>query len=679
MTESDLAVFQQSFFQEATELLNDLETHLLDLEDHKHDVELLHTIFRCAHSIKGGSATFGFPDIAEFTHGLETLLDQVREGRVQVTAELCQVLFLSLDQMRLLLSRAMGNSVVVPNDSALTAQIRALSESTSVVAMRVAEVEPAVRAGVSVTYNLHFAPGPDVMRFGGDPCLLLAQLTEIADIVSVNRDDSRIPRLSEIDPECCYVAWDIRLTTSVSPDEILEIFDFVIDESDIRLTEVVAEDSTGGASDSTPGQDSPTGSKSAAIDQASPTAVVQTDHHQKPETSMLRVPADKVDRLVNLVGELVITQSMLNEVAQNIDMAKQPLLFEAISAMERASRELQERIMGIRLVQLKHAFARFPRLVRDLSSSIGKKIDLVTVGEETELDKTLIEGLGDPLTHLIRNAIDHGLEIPADRLAAGKPEHGTIRISSRYEGGNVIIEVIDDGKGLDRDRILAKAIEKGLASEADSLTDDAIFGFIFHPGFSTAKAVTDLSGRGVGMDIVRKAIQSMNGSINVSTQAGVGTTFRIRLPLTMAILEGLSLKIGKETYILPLTSIVESIRPGKNDLSLVAGRFEVVQVRGEVLPVLRLHKWFGIETEILDPCEGLLVIVENEGSKVALLVDELITQNQAVIKSLEANYKKVAGITGATILGDGRVALIIDVPGLLRGINDHSGPVQLVA
>jgi len=295
------------------------------------------------------------------------------------------------------------------------------------------------------------------------------------------------------------------------------------------------------------------------------------------------------------------------------------------------------------------------------------------------LDKTVIEGHGDPLTHLIRNAIDHGMETPSERLSAGKPEHGTIKVASRYEGGNVIIEIIDDGRGLDRDRILAKARERGLASEFETPTDDVINAYIFQPGFSTAKAVTDLSGRGVGMDIVRKAIQSMNGSISVSTRPGQGTTFRIRLPLTMAILEGLSLRIGSETYILPLTSIVESLRPNREDLSLVAGRYEVVRVRGEVLPVLRLHESFGVQTNITDPCEGLLVIVENEGAKVALLVDELITQNQAVIKSLEANYKKVGGITGATILGDGRVALIIDVPGLLRGIHDQNGAVLVAA
>ncbi len=658
----DLSIFQQSFFQEATELLNDLETNLLHLEDQKEDRELLNTIFRCAHSIKGGSATFGFPEIAQFTHGLETLLDRVRDGKVPVTGELCRVLFQSLDQMRALLAQGMGQSNLVPDDTELTAHILALSEcepgGPTATSSPEQTSQDAKSSSVADKFLLHFAPGPDVMRTGGDPCLLLGQLLEIADVESVTRNDLGIPPLLEMDPEACYVAWDIQFQSSESRDVILEIFDFVSDESDLRLEMV------------TPIED-----ENPEIATAIPTGqpAAPADNISRPETTILRVPADKVDRLVNLVGELIITQSMLNEVTLDFEMDRKPRLLEAVAAMERASRELQERIMGIRLVQLKHAYARFPRLVRDLSAAVDKKIELITVGEETELDKTLIEGLGDPLTHLVRNAVDHGLEGPAERKAAGKPEHGTIKIISRYEGGNVIIEINDDGKGLDRDRILSKARERGLVSESEIPTDDAIYAFIFHPGFSTAKQVTNLSGRGVGMDIVRQAIQGMNGSISLSTNPGQGTSFRIRLPLTMAIMEGLSLRVGKEVYILPLTSIVESLRPSPSDLSLITGKHPVVSVRGEVLSVLALHEWFGIDGAITNPCEALLIIVENEGHKVALLVDELITQNQAVIKSLEANYRKVDGITGATILGDGRVALIIDVPGLLRGMNHERG------
>jgi two-component system chemotaxis sensor kinase CheA len=358
---------------------------------------------------------------------------------------------------------------------------------------------------------------------------------------------------------------------------------------------------------------------------------------------------------------------MLNEVIQDFNMGKLPRLCEAVAEMERASRELQERVMAVRMLPIKHAFGRFPRLIHDLASACGKKIELRTSGEETELDKSVIEAIGDPLTHLVRNAADHGLELPEERRAAGKPETGTITLHAFHEGGNIVIEVTDDGRGLNRERILRKATERGLLTENDSVpADEILYNFIFHPGFSTAAAVTDLSGRGVGMDIVKQAVVSLGGTITLNSTPGAGTRFRIRLPLTMAILEGLSLSVGQEVYILPLTSIVESIRPKAGEVRVVAGATEVALVRGEVLPILRVHQVFGVETFVTDPTQGVLVIVENDDRKVALLVDELIGQSQVVIKSLETNYRKVDGIAGATILGDGRVALIVDVPGLLR-------------
>lgn len=650
----DATMFQQAFFDEAVEVLDELESQLLHLEERKSDRDLLNTIFRCAHSIKGGSATFGLPRLANFTHGLETLLDQVRSGKVAVTGELCQVLFRSLDHMRLLLSEATGKTSNVPDAVELSERIDALGQTSGPdggVPTSSDADETSVQS--EQRYVLRFAPGRGVMRFGSDPCLLLDQLHDIATVLDCVRDTSDLPPLSDLDPEAAYVAWNVTLLTSETPDVILELFDFVADESELVLTPI-----------------EPVSTIEDDLVEAD-TAIVALqrpgDAPKKSESATLRVPAEKVDRLVNLVGELVITQSMLQEATQGIEVETHPRLFEAVAALERASRELQERIMGIRLVQLKQAFGRFPRLVRDLSASVGKKIDLIMIGEETELDKTLIEGLGDPLTHLVRNAIDHGLETPDVRRASGKPETGSIKIHARYEGGNVVVEVSDDGKGLDRARILAKARERGVCPADETPSDDVIDSFIFEPGFSTAAAVTDLSGRGVGMDIVRSTLQDMNGSISMKSTPGQGTTFRIRLPLTMAIMEGLSLRIGSEVYILPLTSIIESLRPLPEDLSLVAGQHEVVRVRDEVLKIVRLHEAFGADTAVTDPCRGLLVIVESEGQKVALLVDELITQNQAVIKSLEANYRKVTGLTGATILGDGTVALIIDVPGLIRG------------
>jgi len=379
------------------------------------------------------------------------------------------------------------------------------------------------------------------------------------------------------------------------------------------------------------------------------------------------VATDKIDKLINLVGELVINQSMLNECVHNFTMAKLPRLREAVAEMERASRELQERVMAVRMLPIKHAFGRFPRLVHDLSVACGKKIELKTTGEETELDKSVIEAIADPLTHLIRNSIDHGLEPPEERRAAGKSETGTVLLSASHEGGSIMIEISDDGRGLNRDRILSKAIERGLISESDPTpSDDVIYNLIFHPGFSTAAQVTDLSGRGVGMDIVKQSIQGLGGTVSLTSKPGSGTQFRIRLPLTLAILEGLSLSVGEETYIIPLTSIIESIRPKERDVRLVAGRSEVAIVREEMIPLLRLYQIFGVQPFVTNVTEGLLVIVEYEGIKVALMVDALIGQSQVVIKSLEANYGKVTGIAGATILGDGRVALIVDVHGLIE-------------
>ena len=385
----------------------------------------------------------------------------------------------------------------------------------------------------------------------------------------------------------------------------------------------------------------------------------------KSETQTLRVATEKVDKLINLVGELVINQSMLAEVANNFTMDKQPRLIEAVAQMDRASRELQERVMAVRMLPIKNAFGRFPRLVRDAAAACGKQIELKTTGEDTELDKTVIEAIADPLTHLVRNSIDHGVELPDERIAAGKPAMGCVTLSAFQEGGSIVVDVTDDGRGLSREKITKKAVERGLISQDSALSDDEIYDLVFAPGFSTAAKVSDLSGRGVGMDIVKRTVETLGGTVSMSTREGAGSTCRIRLPLTMAILEGLSVRVGEEVYIMPLTSIVESIRPKPQDINVITGNTEVVQVRGSVLPVLRLYKAFNTKPRQTDPTQALFVIVQNDRKQVAVLVDELITQSQVVIKSIETNYQKVAGIAGATILGDGRVALILDVPGLI--------------
>lgn len=693
-----MTMFHQAFFEEAGDLLADLEGLLLRLEEDPGDLELLNTIFRCAHSIKGGSATFGFTDIAHFTHGLETLLDKVRNGEIKIDRSLSQVLFESLDQMKALLSVARGESASAPDSSALSARIEAaiLGQPAIVAAQptlpkqKAAEEEGWGVWSLAHTYRLYFAPGPDILRQGGDPLLLLGQLGKVSDILSIVCDDSRLPALADMDPEACYLSWEVELRSDKTSEEILEIFEFVADDSEIRLEVTSETRSPAAAAPAAPMEAAPPAAEPVAeVPAAEPTPAmappaalpVEAAAKAAPpaEAQTLRVATDKVDKLINLVGELVINQSMLNEVVQDFSMAKLPRLIEAVAEMERASRELQERVMAVRMLPIKHAFGRFPRLVRDLAATVGKKIELKTSGEDTELDKGMIESIADPLTHLVRNSIDHGLETPEERRAAGKPEQGTVSLHALHEGGSIAVEVSDDGRGLSRERILKKAIERGWVTENDTPSDETLYNFIFMPGFSTAPAVTDLSGRGVGMDIVKQGVQALGGSITLTSTPGVGTTFRIRLPLTMAILEGLSLTVGNETYILPLTSIVESIQPAAGDVRKIAGRTEIALVRGEVLPVVRLYQVFGSSPKVTDPTQGLLVIVENDNHKVALLVDELIGQSQVVIKSLETNYRKVRGIAGATIMGDGRVALILDVPGLVRDTLSESAALAAAA
>ncbi|HWA82617.1 MAG TPA: chemotaxis protein CheA, partial [Fimbriimonadaceae bacterium] len=582
----DITAFQQAFIDEAADLIADFETNLLSLEDHPDSEELLNTIFRCAHSIKGGSATFGFPAIAKFTHSLETLLDRVRDHKVLLTPELTALLFEALDQVRQLFAVAKGEATDAADDADLVRRLETAAEG-SLASPSSSPGKARAEEGwgvwsVAKRYRMRLAPGPDVLRKGADPLLLLAGLAEEAEILSIRCDESGLPALEALDPETCYLAWDLEIVSDREPDVLLQAFEFIAEESEITIVEIEAE-----APSAAEGAPEPKPSGEPAVTVA------------KPEAATLRVSADKLDRLINLVGEMVINQSMLSEATQNFTTAKLPRLLEAVASMERASRELQERAMAIRLVPIRQAFARFPRLVRDFSSTSGKQIELRTSGDEVELDRTMIEAIADPLMHLVRNSMDHGLETTEERVAAGKSAVGALWLRALQEGGNIIIEVADDGRGLDRERILGKARERGLlAQDAPEPPNDTIFGYIFEPGFSTASEVTDISGRGVGMDIVRRSLQAVNGAVSLTTTPGGGTCIRIRLPLTMAILEGLSLSVGDEVYVVALTSIVESIQPQSEDVHLLSGRDEVVSVRGEVLPLVRLHAIFGSQPKV---------------------------------------------------------------------------------
>jgi len=657
----DISSFRQAFFEESAEQLDEFESSLLQLERDPSDRELLNCIFRCAHSIKGGSATFGFPEVASFTHSLETLLDEVRNSRVVIDSTLSRLLLESLDHMRILISVSKGEVESAPDSAGLIARLVDASKTSPKASPVPVIVEEQSVPGSEELYQLDFKPGQDSIRRGNDPLRMLEDLRGIAEVTRISCDKSGIPPMEEMDPEACYIAWSLTMITTANEAELVEPFEFIAGDSVVNLT--VSDGFFRGANFATPSvpeDDAPVvASKRKPAQEAATTSA--------KDGGTIKVSSEKLDKLINLVGELIISQSMLNSVTEELDTTKLVGLTEAVSHMERSSRELQEQVMGLRLLQIKMAFGRFPRLVHDLASVCNKKIELRLSGEETELDKNLIEAIGDPLTHLVRNSIDHGLEPAEERLNAGKPGVGVLSLSAYHEGGSITIEVADDGRGLNVERILAKAIDRGLVSADDNLTDEQIYQLIFQPGFSTAEQVTDLSGRGVGMDIVNQAIAAIGGSVKVTSVPGKGCSTRIRLPLTMAILEGQSMAVADNVYIIPLTSIIECIRPRQEDVHDIAQTGEVVRVREEFLPVLRMHRAFGVEPKISEPWDGSMVLVECEGRKIAILVDELLGQSQVVIKSLETNYQKVEGIAGATILGDGRVALIIDVPGLVRG------------
>jgi two-component system chemotaxis sensor kinase CheA len=661
----------QAFFEEAAELLADFEAGLLRLEEAPGDGELLNRIFRAAHTLKGNSSMLGFEEIAHFTHALEDLLDQLRKGQRAVTPPVIDALLASGDIVRGLLERARGGAGATAEErqtiervlGALLAHLR--GEVPAPVASRAAAASvaaPAVPPAQRTLYEIDFRPPADLLQRGLDPLEIIRQVGELGELVQVAPESGALSALADMDPERSYLAWRIWLLSARPQSEIEACFEFVGEPGAASISAL-------------PMGDAETPRPTAPADAPPPPPATPAEAAQEgrravraavaAESASIRVPIEKVDRLINLVGELVITQSMVAQTVGSFTPDKLAMLEEAVAQMDRHARELHERMMAIRMIPIKTLFGRFPRLVRDLTAAAGKQAVLAVSGEETELDKTVIEKMGDPLTHLVRNAVDHGLETPEDRQMAGKPEVGRVRLEAYQQGGSIYIEVGDDGKGLDRERIVAKAVQNGLVAPDQALTDDEAFALVFRAGLSTAEKVTEVSGRGVGMDVVRRNVEALGGTIAIRSECGKGTTFRIKLPLTLAIMDGQGLQVGEHVYILPLVAIVESVRPARHAIATVLGRGESVTVRGQPLPIIRLHRLLDVEPKGLDPTQGIVVIVEHEGRLAALLVDELLGQQQVVIKSLESNFKKVDGIAGATILGDGRVALILDVPGLV--------------
>ncbi|WP_372767479.1 chemotaxis protein CheA [Pseudoalteromonas sp.] len=676
----DLSQFFEVFFEESLEGLDVMESELLNLTPGDLDNETINTIFRAAHSIKGGSGTFGFTHVSDFTHVLETLLDQIREGTRELTSEHVNLLLQSVDCLREMLGDLQNNQESdLTNAVQLKEKFELIladeNETTSIqvgTQQQIVESEDTPKKGALDTYEVIFKPQHHLFKTGNEPIYLIEELAELGEL-DVVANTELVPDIHHISADECYFTWTFYLETGKGEDAIKEVFEWVEDDAEIAITlcgGLFGDDTVDEKPVVEPGIDetftTATPSENNENDTATPVGKGSTKASPTESTS-IRVSIDKVDSLINMVGELVITQAMLTQLGEGeITENKMMALQEGLAQLAHNTRDLQESVMRIRMLPISFVFSRFPRLVRDTSQKLGKEVELKLLGEQTELDKTVMEKISDPMVHLVRNSLDHGLETPKQREDAGKPKVGTVTLNAFHQGGNIVIEIMDDGAGLNTQKIKQKAIQNGFINESDDLSDDEINELIFMPGFSTADQVSDISGRGVGMDVVRRNIQSLNGSIEVTSAQGIGSTFTIRLPLTLAILDGQLVTIAQHTYIIPLISIVESLQIDLNMVNCVGGGLNVLRLRDEYIPILRLHQIFNHSGAIEDLDKGLLVIVESDNQKVGLLVDDLLAQQQVVIKSLEANYQKVEGVSGATILGDGRVSLIIDITGLIK-------------
>jgi len=671
----DLSQFFEVFFEESFEGLDTMEAELLNLVPGEEDLETINTIFRAAHSIKGGSGTFGFTSVADFTHVLETLLDQIRQGERELSTEHVNLLLKAVDCLRGLLAALQSEQEPDLNEAnALRLQFEQVLEINN-------DAEASVQlAGAkdtgSNTYQIDFKPHQHLFKTGNEPLFMISELAELGELETHVFYDE-VPDITELSSDECFLHWRFFLNTAKDEKVIKEVFEWVEDDADISIElcgglftndsqnndvkqSVVSDECTLKNEESSTTQPAPTPAKPKA--QSNDKKPVTT-----PESTSIRVGIDKVDSLINMVGELVITQAMLNQLSeQEITPATITSLQEGLAQLAHNTRDLQENVMRIRMLPINFVFSRFPRLVRDIAQKLNKQVELKLIGEQTELDKTVMEKISDPMVHLVRNSLDHGLETVEQRVAAGKDPVGTVTLNAFHQGGNIVIEIMDDGQGLNTKKIREKAIANELITADSILSDDEVNELIFMPGFSTMDEVSDLSGRGVGMDVVKRNIQSLNGSVEVTSAPGVGSTFTIRLPLTLAILDGQLVKVAKHTYIIPLISIVESLQIDITKVSRVGKNLDVLRLRDEYIPILRLYDIFNHQNAIESLDKTLLVVVETDNQKVGLLVDDLLSQQQVVIKSLEANYHKVDGVSGATILGDGRVSLIVDISGLIK-------------
>lgn len=684
----DLAQFHQVFFDESFEGLAAFEEELLGLDLDAIDPEQINTLFRAAHSVKGGAGTFGFQRISDFAHQMETLLDLLRKEQLPFSDPLRDLLLKSGDQLRLLVEAERDKQ---PADEATVAdclqqlqracdgELEAV-QAASPVELETTESPPVKPEQPSQGWLIRFRPYAHMMRTGNDPLRLIRELGSMGELQVICESD-RLPQWNELDAEACYLGWQLELSGDVELAAIEDLFDWVEGDCDLQIEPLAPVDRSEGeitpeavdevAIEAGMEPDEPEPKAQPVAQETAPTgqsvSPKPTSAKSKPATEgSVRVSVDKVDSLVNLVGELVISQSVLENLVTGESGLKSERLLRALEQLQRHTHFLQEGVLSVRMLPISLCFNRFPRLVHDLGRQLGKQVELRLSGEQTELDKTVIEKITDPLVHLVRNSLDHGLEGPEERATRGKPEQGTIQLSARHEGGGVVIEIADDGRGLDREKILARARQQGLVGESQQLDPSAIDELIFAPGFSTAEQVSDISGRGVGMDVVKRNIHELGGHLEIESEPGQGSLVRVRLPLTLAIIEGQVVSIGPERYIMPLLSIIESIQPRTEQIRHLAGHGETLELRGDYLPIIRLHQLFGIDNPVASHLQdGLLVVAEAAGSRCALFVDNLVGQQTVVIKSLEQNYRNITGFSGGTILGDGQVALILDPAGLM--------------
>ena len=709
-----METFRQTYLEESFEGLDIMETGLLELQPGPPDTDKVNEIFRAAHSIKGGSGTFGFTDIIDFTHVLETLLDEMRDGRRDVTQEATDAMLHAVDILRDMMT-ALQNHEDIDHDKAMDVQKQmekllndggeAPDESSTQ-----ADADPQAQSDQAGTgaWSIEVIPESTLLQTGNEPIRIFREL-ETLGTLEVTVNDAELPDLDAFNPEEVYLSWQLRLEgDGIKEDDVREVFEWIDgDGAEVKI-EAPEPAQAPSAKEATPQPEAaasrgssdqasapaPASDKTANAPAKKPSA--KTDKSKgkpapaKKQEGSIRVDLSKIDQLVNLVGELVITQSMLSQFGEQAEQVDQDAqegqaasnreewvdkLKEGLTHLERHTRDLQESVMNIRMLPVSFAFNRMPRIVHDVSQKLGKKIDLVMEGESTELDKTMLEALTDPLVHIVRNSIDHGVEDPDKRVEKGKPETGVVKLAAFHQGGNILIQITDDGAGIDADKVRQKAIEKDVISEEDKLSDQEAVDLIFNAGFSTADQVSDVSGRGVGMDVVRRNIRGLGGTVEVKTELGKGSVFTIRLPLTLAILDGQLAKVGSQNYVFPLISIVESIQVDKSLVKGIGGQTELYKLRDHYIPVIRLHKLLGVEDARTDLEEGLLVVVEDGGRRAGVFVDDLLGQQQVVIKSLDQNFMKIQSIAGATILGDGTVSLILDVSETLsyhKGTGNHN-------